>query len=52
MKSQQDSLLDKANDWKLLVDLPGNNYVFPIDIYWTEERPDIVIWPPSKKWQL
>ena len=49
MKSQQDSLLDKANDWKLLVDLPGNNYVFPIDIYCTEERPDIVIWSPSKK---
>ena len=37
-------LLSKANDWKLLVDLPGTNYVFPPEIYSTAERPDILIW--------
>ena len=48
-KSQLPSLLDKANDWTILIDLPGANYVFPSDIYCTGERPDIVIWSPSKK---
>lgn len=38
------SLLSMANDWKLLVDLPGVNYVFPPEIYGTDERPDVVIW--------
>ena len=34
----------KLIHWKLLVDLPGVNYVFPPEIYSTNERPDVVIW--------
>jgi hypothetical protein len=37
-------LISGTNDWKLLVDLPGSNYVFPPEILATLERPDIVIW--------
>jgi len=43
-KDGHEHLLSKANDWKLLVDLPGSNYVFPPEIYSTAERPDILIW--------
>jgi hypothetical protein len=37
-------MLSNANDWKMLVDLPGSNFVFPPEIYSTAERPDILIW--------
>ena len=43
-KADRAHMLSKANDWKLLVDLPGSNYVFPPEIYSTAERPDILIW--------
>ena len=36
-------LISGTNDWKLLVDLPGSNYVFPPEILATLEQPDIVI---------
>ena len=45
----QPHLLSYANDWKLLVDLPDSNYVFPPEIYSTNERPDIIIWSPKLK---
>ena len=48
-KSTSSSLLNKSNDWKLLFDLPGENYVFPPEIYSTAERPDILIWSPRLK---
>ena len=48
-RSEPFSLLRNANDWKLLVDLPGENYVFPPEIYCTSDRPDIVIWSPMLK---
>ena len=49
-KSENHSdLLASANDWKLLTDLPGNNYVFPPEIFPTQERPDIVIWSIKSK---
>ena len=37
------SILDGANDWKLLVDLDDNRLLFPPEIYSTAERPDIVL---------
>ena len=43
-KDGREHMLSKANVWKLLVDLPGSNYVFPPEIYSTAERPDILIW--------
>ena len=33
-----------SNDWKLLIDLPDANYVFPPEVLATFQRPDIVIW--------
>ena len=42
-------MLNKSNDWKLLFDLPGENYVIPPEIYSTAERPDILIWSPRLK---
>jgi len=47
--SKQASLLSNTNDWKLLVDLPDSNYIFPPEIYATSERPDIVIWSNKTK---
>ena len=43
------SLLDRAQDWKLLVDFERQKLVFPPEIYGTSERPDIVIWSVSSK---
>ena len=43
-KCRRRTLLDGAKDWKLKVDYDGNNYVFPPEIYSTNERPDILIW--------
>jgi len=43
-KTTCSGLISGTNDWKLLVDLPGSNYVFPPEILATLERPDIVIW--------
>ena len=37
-------LIAGSNDWKLLVDLPDSNYVFPPKVLATLQRPDIVIW--------
>ena len=48
-KPNQSSLLSNANDWKLLVDLPDYNFVFPSEIYTTAERPDKVIWSVKSK---
>ena len=48
-RSNQLNLLSNANDWKLLIDLPDCNYVFPPEIYTTAERPDIVIWSTRTK---
>ena len=48
-KPNQSSLLSYANDWKLLVDLPDCNFVFPPEIYATAERPNIVIWSAKSK---
>ena len=47
--STSSSLLNRSNDWKLLFDLPGENYIFPPEIYCTAERPDILIWSPRLK---
>ena len=33
----------------MLVDLPGVNFVFPPEIFNTNERPDIVIWSAKLK---
>ena len=43
------SLLDTAQDWKLLVDFERQKLVFPPEIYGTSERPDIVIWSVSTR---
>ena len=43
-KDGHEHMPSKANDWKLLVNLPGSNNVFPPEIYSTAERPDILIW--------
>ena len=43
-KDNLSRLLSNGNDWKLIVDLPDTNYVFPPESYSTNERPDICIW--------
>jgi hypothetical protein len=43
------SLLDRAQDWKLLVDFEHAMLVFPSIIFCTSKRPDIVIWSLSSK---
>ena len=48
-KPIQFNLLSNTNDWKLLADLPGCNYVFPPEIFSTAERPDITIWSTKIK---
>ena len=42
-------MLSNASDWKIIVDLPGVNFVFPPEIFNTNERPDIVIWSAKLK---
>lgn len=42
--SRSATLLDGANDWKLLLDFTANPIVFPPEVYSTTERPDIIIW--------
>ena len=41
------SLLDGANDWQLLVDFSHAKIVFPVEIYATPQRPDVLIWSKS-----
>jgi hypothetical protein len=48
-RSTKFSLLSGSDDWKLIVDLPNSNYIFPPEIYSTAERPDIVIWSAKTK---
>jgi hypothetical protein len=43
------SMLNGANDWKVLIDYDNNPIVFPVDILATNARPDIVIYSRSKK---
>ena len=43
-RRRRKNLLDGAKDWKMEVDYDNNHYVFPPEIYSTNERPDIVIW--------
>ena len=43
------NLLSTGNDWKILAGLPGNNFVFPPEIYSSSERPDILIWSTKLK---
>ena len=38
-----------ARDWQMLIDYDHRHYVFPISIYSTPQRPDIVIWSLSIK---
>ena len=42
------TVLDGAQDWKLLADFHNNNYVFPPEILSTNLRPDILIWSQKK----
>ena len=48
-KDNMSHLLSNGNDWKFIVDLPDTNYVFPPEIYSTNERPDICIWSAKLK---
>ena len=41
---RQKSILEGAAEWVLEVDYDTNHYVFPPEIYSTNERPDILIW--------
>ena len=43
------SLLSGATDWQILVDFDAANILFPPEIFATSERPDIIIWSPSRK---
>lgn len=43
------SILSLANDWKMCVDLPDHNYIFPAHIAQTDARPDIVLWSEMAK---
>ena len=43
------NLLSGATDWQILVDFDSANILFPPDIFTTSERPDIIIWSPSRK---
>lgn len=42
-------LLEQADDWKIIVDLPGCAYDFPANIVITEKRPDLVVWSENIK---
>jgi hypothetical protein len=44
----QTCLLSGASDWNMLVDYMHSTYVFP-DFIVTPQRPDVLIWSPSKK---
>lgn len=46
------SLLDKAKDWELLVDLDANRTLFPPEIYSTTQRPDIVLFSRSSRFVI
>ena len=48
-KDNMSHLLSNGNDWKFIVDLPDTNYIFPPEIYSTNERPDICIWSAKLK---
>ena len=43
------SLLQGANDWKLLIDYDHKRIVFPPTICPTSQRPDIIIWAERSK---
>ena len=45
--SNESSLLDGANDWRIQFDFDHAKVLFPLEIYSTSQRPDIVIWSPS-----
>ena len=36
-------ILRLACDWKIMVDLPGSAYAFPLNVALTEKRPDLVL---------
>ncbi|MGH2638131.1 MAG: hypothetical protein ACRDF4_02425, partial [Rhabdochlamydiaceae bacterium] len=38
------TILQQAQDWHILVDLPHLAYQFPVHIAVTAQRPDIVVW--------
>ena len=48
-ESAKQNLLSKGNDWKILADLPNENFVFPPEIFSSAERPDILIWSDKLK---
>lgn len=43
------SVLDSANDWQLLIDFDHCHITFPVNIYLTAERPDIIIFSLSTR---
>lgn len=43
------TLLDGANDWRIQFDYDHCMVPFPLEIYSTSERPDVVIWSASCK---
>ena len=43
------SLLDGATDWKMLVDYNHDIYIFPVHIFPTTKRPDILLYSDSLK---
>lgn len=43
------SLLGTATDWKLLMDLRHDTYMFPPHIYATSERPDILLYSDAAR---
>ena len=47
--SKPSQLLNKAGDWKLLVDIPEAELVFPPVICDTSLRPDVVMWSETAK---
>ena len=42
-------LLDRAKDWIVLADMHSAQLIFPVEIFPTSERPDIIIYSRSKK---
>ena len=42
-------LLDRAKDWIVLADVGSSQLIFPVEIFATSDRPDVVIYSRSKK---
>ena len=48
-REKSPAILETADDWHIMVDLPAIKYQFPTIVAVTNKRPDLVLWSASRR---